>query len=77
VKKYQKLLAERVGEGCDVREHYRPFLAQSRIKVDHVHWHLLLRRNKDEVFREVQEKERGLFRKLAERDLDRIKKQLL
>jgi hypothetical protein len=39
MKKYQKLLVERIGEGCDVRENYRPFLQQSQLKIDHVHWH--------------------------------------
>jgi len=51
IKKYQKILAERVGAGCDVRENFRPFLKQGRLKVDHLHWHLIPRTYEDEIYR--------------------------
>ena len=76
IKKYQKLLAERVGEGCDVRENYRPFLIQNRLKVDHLHWHLIPRRNEDEIYTRTQTGEKDLFRNLVSDELDEIRKTL-
>jgi len=74
VKKYQKLLAERVGGGCDVRENYRPFLVQSRLKVDHVHWHLVPRTDNDEIYNRSQIGERELFSALTEEEIEEVKK---
>ena len=44
----QKLL--RMAEGCDIRQNYRPFLPQGRVKVNHVHFHVLPRNNKDQLY---------------------------
>jgi len=72
IKKYQKLLAEHIGEGCDIRENYRPFLKQSSLKVDHIHWHLIPRTNQDEIYLKTQIGEKELFRNLSEDELDRL-----
>ena len=77
VKKYQKLLAECVGDGCDVRENYRPFLKQSRLKVDHLHWHLIPRSNEDEIYMKSQIGERDVFRNLEDRELSELVRVLL
>src|SRR5689334_19599682 len=36
--------------GCDIREHYRPFLPQSRTKIDHIHFHLHPRELEDALY---------------------------
>jgi len=77
VVKYQKLLVERVGAGCDVRENYRPFLSQSRLKVDHVHWHLIPRTNKDEIYERSQIGEQELFEALVGGELEKLRAILL
>ncbi|MCL1839873.1 HIT domain-containing protein [Candidatus Saccharibacteria bacterium] len=73
IKKYQKLLSEKAGDGCDVRENYRPFLPQSQLKVDHVHWHLIPRTDNDEIYMKSQIGEKWLFHKLGDRELEELK----
>ena len=65
-----------MGNGCDVREHYRPFLVQSRLKVDHVHWHLVPRTDKDDIYVKSQTYEKELFRKLEDGEIEALKKLL-
>jgi len=77
MKKYQKVLTERVGTGCDVRENYRPFLTQGRLKVDHVHWHLIPRTDKDDIYMKSQIGERGLFQDLQDEELAKLREVLL
>ena len=77
IKKYQKLLSERVGEGCDVRENFRPFLKQGRLKVDHLHWHLIPRVNKDEIYEKSQFGERELFRDAEENEKVKLEELLM
>src|SRR5690349_10131556 len=33
----QQIIKTKLGTGCDIRQNYRPFMKQSRVKVDHVH----------------------------------------
>lgn len=44
----EKLL--KIAEGCDIRQNYRPFIQQGRVKVNHVHFHVLPRTNEDELY---------------------------
>lgn len=53
-----------IGTGCDIRQHWRPFLPQSDHKVDHLHWHLLPRQINDALYTEAQCLEDLLFTKL-------------
>ena len=50
----RKIRESGFGLGCDLRQHDRPFLAESEEKVDHVHGHLILRSYNDRLYREVQ-----------------------
>lgn len=70
---YQKLLAQKIGTGCDIRQHYRPFMQQNRLKVDHVHFHLLPRVFKDELYQKSMVFETDLFRNIAEDEVNEIK----
>jgi len=63
-------LPNSVAEGIDIRQNYRPFIAQSRLKVDHVHFHILPRTNEDELYQKSMVHEAAVFMDLepAERD---------
>jgi len=67
--KFQELIVKNIAPGCDMRQNYRPFLPQSRTKVDHVHIHLLPRFFEDELYTKSMKFETGLFEdlKAAER----------
>jgi diadenosine tetraphosphate (Ap4A) HIT family hydrolase len=71
----QKMLKTDLATGVDIRQNYRPFLAQGRLKVNHLHFHILPRTFQDElyqtsmrfeVFTDVSEVEREKMAKLLD-----------
>ncbi|MBI2023879.1 HIT family protein [Candidatus Giovannonibacteria bacterium] len=69
---YHKKIIERFSKGCDMRQHYRPFLAQSDVKVDHVHIHLLPRENEDELYQKSMQFERDMWQRPDEIELQKF-----
>ena len=65
-------LLDSIATGCDVRQNYRPFIAQNRLKVDHVHFHVLPRTNEDELYRESMRFEKEIFAELTPEERTRI-----
>lgn len=59
------ILRNKLGTGCDISQHCRPFLPQSSMKVDHVHIHVRPRTFEDEYYRTCQITEVDLFRKYS------------
>jgi histidine triad (HIT) family protein len=72
--KLQKWLSETMGDGCDLRENYRPFLPQDELKVDHIHYHLIPRRDNDNIYYIGEVHERNLFTELPDNEAEKIKK---
>lgn len=63
------LLAAGFGEGVDLRQHYRPFLPESKFVVRHVHLHLVPRSEGDELFVKATIKEVPLRKEPPEKQL--------
>lgn len=53
----QKRLTKHFSNGCDVLQHYRPFMKQDRIKVNHIHYHVLPRDLNDKIYQIVEKYE--------------------
>lgn len=63
----QKRLTESgFSEGCDVRQNYRPFMKQGRVKVDHVHYHIIPRNWQDEIYEKAERYYTEMFIDLPE-----------
>jgi ATP adenylyltransferase len=56
----QKLLGK-LGDGFDIRQNYRPFKQQDKLKVNHIHFHLLPRSDDDYLYKVSEQYEKGLF----------------
>ncbi|HET9174658.1 MAG TPA: HIT family protein [Candidatus Saccharimonadales bacterium] len=56
----QKLIGK-LGDGVDIRQNYRPFMQQSRVKVDHVHFHVYPRYLNDYLYQVSEQFEKDLF----------------
>jgi diadenosine tetraphosphate (Ap4A) HIT family hydrolase len=65
---FQKKIVEKIGTGCDTRQNYRPFLKQSKLKVNHLHFHLIPRTLNDEIFQKVQKHQVEIFKDLTNRE---------
>lgn len=76
IDKYQKILAEQVGTGCDVRQNYRPFIDQGQLKVNHLHYHLIPRTLEDEIYLKTQIFERDIFKDLSAEEITMITKSI-
>lgn len=78
---YQDYILAHVAPGCDMRQHCKPFLPESRLKVNHVHVHLLPRTFQDEIYIHTQKNDE-LFTEMTNQERDhfltvfRDKKQL-
>ena len=72
--KFQERIVSEFATGCDVRQNYRPFLKQGRLKVDHVHMHLLPRTFEDEYYQKCQIFEKDVFKELSEEEKKIFKK---
>ena len=71
----QKILGK-LGDGVDIRQNYRPFLSQNKLKVDHVHFHVYPR-SLDDYLHQVSEKfEIDLFADLDDLERKEVSKLL-
>ncbi|TSC82307.1 MAG: histidine triad (HIT) protein [Parcubacteria group bacterium Gr01-1014_20] len=69
----EKILRE-VASGCDIGQHFRPFIYQNKLKVNHLHVHLRPRELKDELYEKSQIYEKDVFKDLSQEEFDRFKK---
>lgn len=70
--KTQELLLENFG-GCDLVQNYRPFMPQSRLKINHLHIHLRPRELFDNLYKKSQIFETNLFKDLTQEEIKEIK----
>lgn len=59
-----------LASGCDITQHYRPFISPSRVKVNHLHVHVRPREFEDELYVSSQRFEK--FEDLIEEEAKRI-----
>ncbi len=71
---YQEKLTSTFATGCDIREHYRPFLPEGKVKVNHIHFHLQPREPEDDLYQKAQIGEKELWQNLEENETARIVK---
>ena len=67
----QKVIGK-LGDGVDVRQNYRPFMQQSRLKVDHVHFHVIPRSQEDYIYKVSEQYETDLFVGLDDMERDAV-----
>lgn len=54
-------LVNKLGQGVDIRQNYRPFMKAGRLKQDHVHFHVYPRYNQDFLYQVAEKFETDLF----------------
>jgi ATP adenylyltransferase len=68
----EKKIIGKLGDGCDIRQNYRPFVSQSRLKVDHVHFHVIPRAEDDYIYKVSEQYESDLFVDLDDMERDAV-----
>lgn len=71
----QKIIGK-LGDGCDVRQNYRPFLKQNQLKVDHLHFHVIPRTLNDYIYSVSEKYDTELFAELDDIERDAVAKTL-
>ena len=70
----QEKILEEVASGCDLSQHFRPFIKQSRLKVNHLHMHIRPRTFEDELYQKVQIHEKEVFTDILKTEFKKYKK---
>jgi histidine triad (HIT) family protein len=76
VEMYEEKILKNIAPGCDIRSNYRPFMPQSRLKVNHLHIHLLPRQLEDELYQRSMKFEKEIFAPTTNEELERYRKAL-
>jgi diadenosine tetraphosphate (Ap4A) HIT family hydrolase len=58
----------KLGTGFDIRQNYRPFLEETRLKVDHALFHVIPRRKLDHIYEVAERFDTVLFEKLTDQE---------
>lgn len=72
----QKKLSTTLGTGCDIRQNYRPFMKQGKLKVDHLHFHLLPRTFQDDLYERSMKFETDIFTDLIDDEVSEVREAL-
>ncbi len=72
----ERRIIGKLGDGCDVRQNYRPFQNQDRLKVDHVHFHVIPRALEDYIYQVSEKYDTELFATLDEAEAAEVAKLL-
>ena len=69
----QEKILGTVAQGCDISEHYRPFLPNGKLKVAHLHMHIRPRSLDDDLYMKVQIHEKDIFLPPTQEEFERFK----
>lgn len=62
--------------GCDIRQNFRPFQKQNKLKVNQLHFHLQPREFEDKLYNKCQVYEKEVFRNLSNEESKKIKDEI-
>jgi histidine triad (HIT) family protein len=71
---FQEKILSKVAAGCDIRQHYRPFEKQGRLRVNHLHFHLQPRELFDDLYKKSQIYEKKSFKDLPSAEISKMLK---
>jgi len=71
----QKIIGK-LGDGVDIRQNYRPFKKQNRLKVNHVLFHIIPRAQDDYIYTVSERFEKDLFAELDDLERAEVEKLL-
>lgn len=69
---FQTKILERLAAGCDIRQNYKPYVENSETHVNHMHFHLYPRENKDELYEKVDVHRKSLYQPLPDEEKERL-----
>ena len=71
--KLEEIILEKFASGCDMSQHFRPFIKQNRLKINHLHIHLRPREFEDNLYQKVMKYEADVFTDLMQDEFEKYK----
>lgn len=68
----RRLLENLPCQGIDLRQHYRPFVPETKLSKHHLHVHLIPRKSHDQLFEQVGSKETALRTEPSEKEMKEL-----
>lgn len=72
----EKKIIGKLGDGCDIRQNYRPFMKQSALKIDHIHFQVIPRSYNDYIYQKAGKYETDIFAELDDLEREEVTKLL-
>lgn len=69
---YQDKILNKLGNGTEIRQNYKPYFGNSKTHVNHFHFHLVPRKESDEIATRVDIYRKPLYRDLSEKENQRV-----
>lgn len=74
----EKMLLENLPcGGVDLRQHYRPFVPETKLSKQHVHFHLMPRKSWDPLFKHVGTRETELRKEPLQKELEGLAEKIV
>ena len=74
--KYQDKMLNKLGTGTEIRQNYKPYFENSKTHVNHFHFHLVPRKEADEIATRVDIYRKALYQNLSGEEEESILKLL-
>lgn len=72
----ERRIIGKLGDGCDVRQNYRPFLGENSLSVRHIHFHVIPRALEDYIYQISEKYDTELFAELDAAEATEVAKLL-
>lgn len=72
VVEFEEKILKKLAKGCDIRQNYRPFQKEDRLRVNHLHVHLQPREFEDALYQKSQIFEKEAFADLEKEEAEKI-----
>ncbi len=73
---YQEKILSKFSKGTEIRQNYRPYKKDSKIHVNHFHFHIIPREEADELEKKLDIHKRLFYKELSDKEREKIVKKL-
>jgi len=69
---FEEKILEKLSVGCDIRQHYKPYVQNNKTSVRHFHFHLQPREPNDELHQKIDPYQKPLYQDLPNEEKEKL-----
>lgn len=69
---FQERILDKLASGTEIRQNFKPYMAESRIHVNHLHFHIIPRELGDEIYEKIDKHRTPLYLDLPKEERERL-----